>query len=145
MKNPIVFWLVLLGSLIGGLFIGNSAWAKNITRKWRMPKGKNGTKPKSECDLPDGTKGVIVNNICTPISRPLDETSTQRTASDNNFSVGTKQGTVAPAIILLQAHPSCIMYTNANPYHYMGCSYVFGGYTVQYGIRYCQFKKVSCP
>lgn len=55
------------------------------------------------------------------------------------------KGTSAPSVILLPIAMNCQQYTTANPYKYQGCSYVYGGFKSQGGIRYCQLKKISCP
>lgn len=58
-------------------------------------------------------------------------------------SIPTQQK--APATILLPVSANCPRYNTANPYHYMGCSYVFGGYVLSLGKRKCLLKLVSCP
>lgn len=60
-------------------------------------------------------------------------------------STGAKQGTSAPSIILLPVSSKCVTYTSKNPYSSNGCSYVFGGYINDKGVRMCQLKKISCP
>lgn len=55
------------------------------------------------------------------------------------------QTPTAPNEILIPVNADCQKFTTTNPYTYLGCSYVFGGYVLDKGRRVCKLKKVSCP
>lgn len=120
MKNILTIVTIIVFFVIG-IFIGNAQWFKNLF----APKINGGS----------STNGNGTNDETGDL--PIDQNAVERN-SQRGWSA-------PPPIILLPVNNLCQTYTVANPYHHMGCSYVFGGYISQNGIRMCQLKKVSCP
>ena len=100
------------------------------------------------CKLADGTDGEYKNETCVVIGILPDDNAGLRTIIVDRpvpSESAEKLGTTAPPTIFLTPSANCPQYTTANPYHYQGCSYVFGGYAVSQGRKVCLLKKVSCP
>lgn len=141
MKNIITI-VSIIAFFVIGIFIGNAQWFKNLfTPKANSGGGAGGNG--TPCTTPDGSAGTITNGTCVKgeSGGAGDGANPNERLSDNSSS----RTSSAPPIVLIPASNKCQAYTSANPYKHMGCSYVFGGYISQNGIRMCQLKIVSCP
>jgi hypothetical protein len=92
MRNPYIFFLIMLGVLAAGFFIGQSGWFND----WKMrifgpaDQGNNNNPPAppangTACTMPDGSAGTYNGGVCVKtIGIPVDENSSGRMATDNS-------------------------------------------------------------
>lgn len=125
LTNPYALAGVLIGLLVIGIIVGTK-WDTWFPKKNKTPGGA-GTGGGIGAG---GTGGRIAYVPTAAVVVPLPIVPVRTTGQ-------------APATILFPVSTVCSGYTTQNPYSYMGCSYVFGGYISYAGRRWCLLKKVG--